>query len=901
MTSRLSLSAAIFLVTLLTALPGFAADPVLSSSGTWGRTTITGNEVVTLTGDVSISDAVEIAVGGSLTIYGAGHRINARNYDETALAGNNPGGGNTKPISFLVRGTLKIYGEEGNPLDIAGAATVNYGYDGLGNDPSFQYANQTTIYDNYQYAPEHDKYVPEGTDKLISYVIDVKANGASLVMEHVNIHDCRGIHYFNYGTVLDIGGDGSGNPISVSLKDVNIYNCMSTNGRGVINVRYNAIGTINFTDCTISNSRTYGYGGVLVGVGGGSTSNVQVTFDNCEMHHCISSGWGGAILWACTPANGSKLILKNSRFHHNYARCLGGAISNEGETHIENCIIEDNFAGYGGGGIASFPFTHAGSDSGDANGIHLGSGNIIRNNKTLHNSNLDGKTGRFGAFKSDVEYPSGGGGVWILMNKSGWTCNSVIGSGNEISSNSSANTGGGVMLFKSDGNTTSLTSAAVIRNNTALSGGGIAIGAENVSELPSMTINGGEISDNTATSGNGGGVYMPGGIFSMTAGSVARNYAFGNGGGFSITNGTVSISGTADISENNCSNYGAGLYVNNTGSSTVSTSFEGGVVKNNGATACLAGGGICVEGNVDFSTTASIENNTARNGGGICVIGGGKVTYKKGLIRENKASSAATYSTYTTGYLKGVNEIQGFGGGIFVADAGSQLKFDMSGTSIGVYDNIATNGADDIFANGNSTTVIIPNVKGMTLTDFRVPVAPDALFWAEDYVTNDPNYNLGTNINTSWSGSSERYRDALAALHSPYRVVLADSEITKTLTCYTSLALGYEILFATIEKEGLKKGESAIFEVKRAGDSSTYCRVILTGVDDAGTMVSRRVALIPGDWKVCESAWSWAYTADRAEQTLTIKEGNPNTFSFKNTDNTDIPRGEDVKTNILKK
>ncbi|MGM9817299.1 MAG: hypothetical protein ACI304_09645 [Lepagella sp.] len=896
MKSRFYLSTVIFLLTLLTSLPGFP----LSSSGIWTRTTITGNEVVTLTGDVSISDAVEIAEGASLTIYGAGHRINARNYDESVLAGNNPGGGNTKPISFLVRGTLKLYGEEGNPLDIAGSASVSYGYDGSGNDPSFQYANEG-VYNNYNYAPEHDKYVPEGTDKLINYVIDVKDNGATLVMEHVNIHDCRGIHYFNYGVVLDIGrddyGDGFGNPVSVSLKDVNIDNCMAPNGYGIICVRSNTKGTINFTDCNISYSRSYGYGGVLVGVGGGSSSNVQVTLDNCVMNNCISSGWGGAILWACTPNNGSQLILKNSRFHDNYARCLGGAISNEGEIYIENCTIENNFAGYGGGGIASFPFTLQDSGSGDANGIHLGSGNIIRSNKTLHNTNID-KPGSFGAFNSQIEYPAGGGGVWILMNKSGWTCNSVIGSGNEISSNSSANTGGGVMLFKSNGNTTSLTSAAVIRNNTALSGGGIALGAVNVAELPSMTINGGEITDNNATSGNGGGVYMPGGIFKMTAGSVARNFANGNGGGFSITNGTVSISGSADISDNNCSNYGAGLYVNNTGSTTVSTSFEGGVIKNNGASACLAGGGICVEGNVDFSTTASIENNTARNGGGICVIGGGKVTYMKGLIRENIASFATSYST---GYLKGVNEIQGFGGGIFVADAGSQLKFDMSGTSIGVYDNIATNGADDIFSNGNNTTVIIPNVMGMTLTDFRVPVASDALFWAEDYVTNDPNYGHGTNINTSWSGSNERYRDALTALHTPYRVNLAESEITKTLSCYTSLALGYEILFATIEKEGLKKGESAIFEVKRAGDSSTYCQVILTGVDDAGTKVSRRIALIPGDWKVSENSWSWAYAADKTEQTLTIKDGNPNTFSFKNTNNTDIPRGEDVKTNILNK
>ena len=298
-------------------------------------------------------------------------------------------------------------------------------------------------------------------------------------------------------------------------------------------------------------------------------------------------------------------------------------------------------------------------------------------------------------------------------------------------------------MYKSLGGTTSLTSGAIIEGNEALSGGGIAIGADAaVTELTSMTITGGQITNNTATAGNGGG--------------------------FSIKHGTVTVSGNSEISYNNCGNYGAGLYVTNSESDRVSTTFDGGIIKQNGHTNCVAGGGICV-------------------------INGANMTYKSGLIRNNKAE--ASIVSYTTGYQKGVTEIQGFGGGVFVADNGSKLTFSMSaGTSLGLYGNLATNGADDLFANGNGTTIVIPNVNNMALTDFKVPVPSDALFWAEDYTTNDPNYGYGTKIDLSWTNENSRYRNALNNLLPVQKVVLADSEVTRTLSCYTSLALGYHLL-----------------------------------------------------------------------------------------------------------
>ncbi|MGM9832927.1 MAG: hypothetical protein ACI31A_04480 [Candidatus Limisoma sp.] len=852
--------------------------------------------------------------GVTLTVNADTHTINVRDYDETTLPGNNPAPGtgnaddfNHEPISFNINSgaELIIIGDETYRATITGRCSVDYGYnDESGEEPSFKYAednNTNHEISDYAFHPEGNKYVPAGVDKYMSNFIVVNAGG-KLTIKNANIKNIRNVHYFEHASVIDIGGNGLEN-VDVRLENVDITNCMSWNGSGVVGIRADTKGSVYMNNVHISKSRTYAYGGVLAGCGGGGGPQMVVTMDNCEMNNCISSGWGGAILWACTAVNGTKLVLNNCRFHHNYARCIGGAISNEGAIELNNTIVENNRTGYAGGGIATMPFTLT-SGIGEANGLTLGSGNIIQNNATTKIKSENQVDGKFKAFGNEELKPTGGGGIWILMNKENWTCNAVIGEGNEISGNTSAYAGGGILLYKSNGSTTSLTSAAKIHNNRSTEagggGGGIAIGAENVSELPSVTINGGEIYENESTDYHGGGVYMPGGKFTMSAGTIRDNSAALNGGGFYIQNGTVDItSANAQISGNYCRKYGAGLYVGNTGDSYINTTFSGGTINGNGARGCVAGGGICVEGKVNFTTTnTNIENNVASflygNGGGICVLGGAKMTYESGLIRNNKAGHSTT-TAYNTGYQKGVEEIGGFGGGVFVEGTGSSLTFSMGeGKSLGLYGNTASNGGDDVFASGNGTSVTIPNVDDMTLTDFNVPVSESSLFWAEDYATDDPNYGKGTYKNSAWAGTNLRYRSTLRSFKEPYKLAFLESTYLLD-NKYTSLALGYGMIFATIEKTGLKKGESAIFNITNVEDGKKYYTIALTGVDDVGTTVSHRVALFPGEWTVEETNWSWTYSGSEKSITKTITEGA--VFSFTNVKQDTAPHSEDCKVN----
>jgi len=73
-----------------------------------------------------------------------------------------------------------------------------------------------------------------------------------------------------------------------------------------------------------------------------------------------------------------------------------------------------------------------------------------------------------------------------------------------------------------------------------------------------FTMNGGEITGNTAT-GIGGGVDVEYGIFTMNGGEIYENIADNEGGGVSITRGTFNMNG-GSITRNTATN-GGGLYV----------------------------------------------------------------------------------------------------------------------------------------------------------------------------------------------------------------------------------------------------------------------------------------------------------------------------------------------------
>jgi uncharacterized protein YjdB len=191
--------------------------------------------------------------------------------------------------------------------------------------------------------------------------------------------------------------------------------------------------------------------------------------------------------------------------------------------------------------------------------------------------------------------------------------------------------------------------------------------------------------------GNGGGVYIYNGTFTMTGGEISGNAVGTNyaGGGVYVTNGTFKMTG-GEISGNTASSSGGGVYVYG--------NFEmtGGKISSN--TVGATGGGVLVNINSTFKMTGgTISGNTAGAGGaggGVFINGsGGTFEMTGGTISGNTAGAG------------------GAGGGVFVSSNGD---FTMtSGVIYGSEDSVSeqlrnnapTGAAAFISGSGIATTI----------------------------------------------------------------------------------------------------------------------------------------------------------------------------------------------------
>jgi uncharacterized repeat protein (TIGR02543 family) len=251
-------------------------------------------------------------------------------------------------------------------------------------------------------------------------------------------------------------------------------------------------------------------------------------------------------------------------------------------------------------------------------------------------------------------------------------------SGNIASSSSYGGYGGGVYV---DGGTFTM-NGGEISGNTAYSssyGGGVYV------DRGTFTMNGGEISDNTAYSfssssygGYGGGVYVSG-IFTMNGGEISGNTAhsyssssYGDGGGgVYVSSGTFTISG-GKISGNTASSssygsYGGGVYVDG-GTFTM----EGGEISGNTSS---YGGGVYVNGETFTMEGGEISGNTSYSHGGGVYVDRGTFTMNGGEISGNTTDYPSSYGGGVYVYYNGTftmsgGEISGntssYGGGVSV-------------------------------------------------------------------------------------------------------------------------------------------------------------------------------------------------------------------------------------------
>ncbi len=205
-----------------------------------------------------------------------------------------------------------------------------------------------------------------------------------------------------------------------------------------------------------------------------------------------------------------------------------------------------------------------------------------------------------------------------------------------------------------------------------------------------FTMNGGTISENTATGNSGGGVFIGAdATFSMSGGTLSENTGH-HGGGIYSSGGTITLSGTAAINENIATKDGGGIYNDNG-----AVIMDGGTINTN--TAVATGGGVRNNGEAAFTMNGGeISGNIsdADVGGGVCNTDGVTFTLTGGKITNNTSNSysgggiASRGSTLimSGGEISGNTAPEG-GGGILSWEANS--SFTMSGGIIS--GNTATN------------------------------------------------------------------------------------------------------------------------------------------------------------------------------------------------------------------
>lgn len=221
-----------------------------------------------------------------------------------------------------------------------------------------------------------------------------------------------------------------------------------------------------------------------------------------------ASGTEGGGLASDTTMLGGELNLVGSTFRGNMATTFGGGLASVGQAHVIRTLFENNTSTLDGGGIAAT------------------SGLITVNSSQLvdNTANRDG-----GGFALGFDAGAGGGESDTLA-EADFAFTTIDG-------NTAAMNGGGIV--NAGGRVYVLTST--LEENTAMTGngGGLANTIGGTSEVVSSTFSG-----NMAANGQGGGLHNDGGMLEVTNATVTLNTA-GNGGGISSQmNANTTLSNT---------------------------------------------------------------------------------------------------------------------------------------------------------------------------------------------------------------------------------------------------------------------------------------------------------------------------------------------------------------------
>ncbi len=805
----------------------------------------------------------------------------------------------------------------------------------------------------------------QSEDGIVSESASAGGLGGGIYFENTSLEE-KGYDFnilLNYGTVSDnsasqgagiyvskgsIGPEENQEPQTPAILQLDnagsliVRNNEAVSGGGGICV---VDGSLNMPNGTITLNRVSGTGNG----GGVYVENGNFTIGAGEVSsNALASGMGAGV-YVTGSGELRNFTMRGGTINNNTnsSNNGGGVYVHGGNFNLESGSITTNSSGLNGGGVyingGNFTLNSedgsiTGNSATNGGGVFLNNGNFSLVTGTISGNTTTGNgagvylTGEDcvyvltnGTISQNTASGGYGGGVYLqngsfilaeeLTDQGSITQNRAArGGGVFISAGGDFTMNGGQVVENSaeydDGGGVFLAGGAFVQNGGSIStnvsvanGGGVCIMSSGTT-AGSFTMNGGRIEgngkkDGTLTTQNGGGVYIDGGSLTVTDGLISANGAQFDGGGLYILNGAVNMTPIDEskaggiIQNNECNMYGGGVYVFNSSDEFKNVSFTGGTLQENRA---RYGGGICVNGKINLTIgNVEVAENEAINGGGVCLLNNAKMTFCAGQIKNNRAhKSAPENETYKdrTAYQQDITAVEGIGGGVYL-NSNTTLIFNAT-SSLGLFGNLADNAADEIFANGLNTSVNLPDVTHMGLDNY--PGAGN-LKWIKDYITNDTQYEMGPelDVDRGSNGDNMRYRDMLANnIQDIPQLVGGIGEEDPRRTGYICFALGYEVIYIVLVKEGLAANESAIFTFENTNNQKF--RVIMTG-NGSSEPITKKVAVTYGTWTVTETPWSWTYAvkdengADLAGGSITkdVAEEENRTFTFKNVKKETLP------------
>jgi fibronectin-binding autotransporter adhesin len=337
-------------------------------------------------------------------------------------------------------------------------------------------------------------------------------------------------------------------------------------------------------------------------------SGVTASISGLTISGGSTSGNGGGVY------NAGTLTVNDSAFNSNYAGSEGGGLYNVGSLTVSGSSFSSNFAaGNNGGGIAN-----------ENGGIATITDSTFTSNSANFDGggllNTDGSTATLSgcAFTGNVTDNYNGGGI---ANENGAT---LTASDCSFTSNvgASDNGGGGGGMFNDNSATATVSGCTFTDNSDNTNGGGLSNNGGTV------TVIGSTFTSNSA--GNaGGGLVNYGGNLTLTDCTVSGNSA-SVGGALADNGSTVTLSGGA-VSNNYASSHGAGVYIYNGGTGTLTDCTVSGNSSNG------FGGGLLTYGSTATVTDCTFSGNSAVQGGGVDVNNGSLATLTDCTVSDNSA------------------------------------------------------------------------------------------------------------------------------------------------------------------------------------------------------------------------------------------------------------------------